>query len=304
MNQILSKLHTRRDFYLLVFFLFLIFLLLRYAAFPYFGWASGKPFSEFATDFLDKLVISLIVTVFIGSFVFMITPDSVLKSKVEEVAPREIGAYLEDALQSSNVWWYSGGCGRHFRTKTLPEMAKHARNRSLTREVTGMILDPSNASLCEQYANYRRGVKSGTNENTWTIKRVRQELIATIVKTSIVKKQEPLLRLRLCLLNSFSSVRFDLSSEYILLTKEDKSAPAIRLDAGTYFYQWYRDELVLAESQSRPAPVMPDIASVSLTTKSDVQSCLPLLGIESGYFNDSELGAIVASIQANKSPYE
>lgn len=303
MDQILSKLHRRRDFYLIIILLLAILISTRYGAMPALGLAQNPALGQIVADFLDKLTISLIVTVFVGSFVFMITPDVMLKAKVEEVEPREIGEFLKRALQKSNFWWYNGSCGRYFRAVTLPEMARQARKGSLTREVYGLIMDPSDEALCHHYANYRRGVRSADETNPWTVKRVRQELIATIMRTAIIKHEEPLLRIRLSLVNHFSSVRFDMSSEYILLTKEDKSAPAIRLDAGTYFYQWYRDEMILTETQSKHAPDCPKSTTTSEVTAADVKECLKHVHLAEHYFTDKELEQIVKAVKESRNPY-
>ena len=304
MDQILAKLHRRKEFYTVVALIAVILMILRYFVLPPFNPVLEMGWLEVIAEFSDKLLISLIVTVFVGSFVFWLTPEVMRNAKVEVIEPREISTLFNTALHTSNVWWYSGGCGRYFRAKTLPEMAKEARRNSLTREVNGLILDPRNESLCEEYASYRRGVRSATQENPWTVKRVRKELVATIIKTAIIQHEEPLLRIKLSLINHFSSIRFDMSSLYVVLTKEDKSAPAIRLDEGTYFYQWYRDEMVLAEKQASQPPGFAQRVSLDEVTATHISDYIPLLGLPSEYLNPQDLEDVLGLIRTTNHPYE
>lgn len=60
---------------------------------------------------------------------------------------------------------------------------------------------------------------------------------------------EPLLRIRLFFVDSFSAFRLDISDQYVIVTKEDKEASALKADAGTYFYDSYKDDVRLTERQ-------------------------------------------------------
>lgn len=251
MEEILSRSHYRRAFYVVILLIIGVSLLLRFALLPYFDESLAFSFPQFLAALTDTLVISLVITVAIGSFVFWLTPDIVKRSPIDVVEPKQIGPLLKSATSNTGSWIYKGACGRYTRASTLPRLADSARSAGIGRDISIYILNPGNETLCKQYATYRRSLKSAQLGKEWTLNSVREELLATAVSALRYSYTEPLLRIRLFFLDNFSAFRLDVSDLYVIVTKEDKQASALKADQGTYFYDSYKDDIRLAERQAK-----------------------------------------------------
>ena len=95
MNDILSKKHYRAIFYLVIGLVLLIAVILRFLVLPQYDTALTSSLPKFSAVLLDGLVVSLIVTVLIGSFVFWLTPEIMKKSVMDVISPKEIGPLLK-----------------------------------------------------------------------------------------------------------------------------------------------------------------------------------------------------------------
>ena len=237
MESILNKRHYRSVFYWLVALILLFSITLRFLVLPQFDTKLEASLLGFGAALLDGLVISLIVTVLIGSFVFWLTPEILKKSVMDVIEPKEIGPLLKKAATDTRTWTYKGACGR-------------AKHEGLGRDIRITILNPGNDLLCSEYATYRRSLKSAKNGHPWTEKKVKEEVVATIISALRFRHEEPLLRIELYLIDHFSAFRFDISDQYVIVTKEDKEASGLRADSGTYFYDSYKDDVRLSERQS------------------------------------------------------
>src|ERR1044072_9008747 len=98
LEQILNKRHYRRSFYIVFVLLLIVLALIRYFFLPVFDPTLSTNLPQAASRLADGIFVSLIVTVFIGSFIFWLTPDIMSIAKMEVVEPREIGPLLEQAM--------------------------------------------------------------------------------------------------------------------------------------------------------------------------------------------------------------
>ncbi|TEU30273.1 hypothetical protein [Alkanindiges illinoisensis] len=250
MNEILSKEHYRRTFFIIVGLLLILVILVRCFVTPYFG-ADALNFIQFTVKFLDSFVVSLIITVFIGGFVFWLTPSIVKRSAIEVIEPKRINPTLKSSVSNTRFWIYKGTCGRYTRATTIPKLAEAARIAGLGRDITICLLNPKNEKLCAEYATYRRSLKSAHANDPWTEKSVQEEILATAVTALKYQYSEPLLRIRVFFVDHFSAFRLDITEDFVVITKEDKEASALRADSGTYFYDSYKDDVRLTERQSK-----------------------------------------------------
>ena len=158
-----------------------------------------------------------------------------------------------------------------------------------------------NLSLCQQYAIYRRGLHSASVEReVWTHDRVRKEIYATLLSIFIKAYEYPLLRLQVTLLNSFSTFRLDLSSEYVIMTKEDPQAPGVKCDKGTYFYDAYMNDLALTAVQGRTIKM--SSAKLELDISS-VRARLSEMELVDAQIPDEILIEAIRSTESPRSPY-
>ncbi|HIC8861740.1 TPA: hypothetical protein ACW7Y0_002743 [Aeromonas hydrophila] len=282
MNEILNKKYSRKSFLFMVALIATVLILCRYIIFPCIDQSIKTGWLFFFTNITDGLLVSLLVSVFIGLFIFWITPDVLKEAKIEIKEPRELPELFESSFPSTDLWWYKGGCGRYFRTKTLPQMANWARKNSLSREIIAVILDPSDNEACESHSNYRRSTASSELEkNKWDVDQVRIELCTTIITSLVYQYEEPMLRINLYLCSYYSAFRIDLSKEYAIITKEDRKAPAIVCSQNTHFYKSYKEEILLTTKQSKQIPQIKTIDfNLDSIDKDHVSKILKEIGIE------------------------
>ncbi|UFH60468.1 hypothetical protein [Sulfurovum mangrovi] len=306
MQKILEKEHYKRPFFTTVILLLIVVILVRLFLLPLADPNLSLEWPKFIASLLDKFSTSLIVTIFIGIFIFWFTPKIVKKSKMEVLEPKEISKLLKNATQDSRSWIFKGATGRYTRSSTLPLMAEAARHESIGRDIRICLINPDNTKLCEEYATYRRSLKSASKSKPWDSKRVQNEVIATIVSALITQHDEPLLRITIHLIDTFSSFRLDISDFYVVITKEDKEATALRADIGTYFYDSYKDEVRLIERQSKKVTIDEEISSLDKVkfTENELKEYLQHINIlPSNDIENLDLKTISNLIKNPENPY-
>lgn len=304
MDEILSKKHYRQTFYIVLALVFLIALLLRFLLIPETEKLISISTQTALTSLLDNLVTSIIVTVFIGSFVFWLRPEIVKRSAIEIVEPKQIGHLLKEATLTSKFWIYKGACGRYTRATTFPKLAEAARNDGIGRDIAVYLLDPRDDELCSKYATYRKSLKSGKNGKPWSCKVVQEEIVSTAISAFKYQSTEPLLGIRLFFVKSFSAFRFDISESHVIVTKEEKEACALRADAGTYFYDSYKDDIRLIERQAEEFKCCGKIEfqdEVTADKLKEIIECSKLKDVTEKYNLDLEV--IRKAINAPSDPY-
>lgn len=250
MKKILGMKKYRNNFLLLITLLILLLILTRYII------SNDIEISKFlldtATAISDGLIVSLFTTVAIGLFIFWITPKIIKKSHMDIVYPKEINLLLRQAVNDTKLWIYKGATGRYTRNVTMPFMVKYAKNESLPRHIKICLLDPMNTNVCQQYSKYRRSLKSTEKKKElWQENKVIEQIVATAISAILLKINEPIIDIELYFTNYFSTFRFDISDKYIIITKEDPEATALRADSETYFYDSYKYDFKILEEQCR-----------------------------------------------------
>lgn len=306
MEEILKKHHYRRTFYIVIGLVLLFTLIIRIFVLPFFDVKLTISFTQVIIMILDGLFASLIVTIFIGMFIFWLTPEIVKKSMMEVIDPKEIFPLLKKATINSKTWIFKGAAGRYTRSVTIPSMAESARSQSIGRDIRLSLINPKNTNLCKEYAIYRKSLKSASSTDSWDYKKVRNEVVATIISALITKHDEPLLRIEIYLLEHFSAFRLDISDDYVVITKEDKEASALRADKGTYFYDSYIDEVRLHERQAKK--VIVDDSIECLQRESFDENALKKFIKDINLLDDNEintldLAKITTSIKNPVNPY-
>lgn len=303
MQEILSKRHYRRPFFTIVLVVLAFALLVRFLVLPQYDPSLSLSFSAFLASLLDNLVVSIFITVLIGSFIFWITPDIVKRSQLEILEPKRISPLLKEAAATSKFWIYKGACGRYTRAVTLPLLADAARAEGIGRDITVCILDPRNHRLCAAYATYRKSLRSRT-ETSWSQLVVQEEVLATAVLILKYQFSEPLLRINLFFVNSFSAFRLDISDRHVIVTKEDVGASALKADAGTYFYDSYKDDVRLTERLATQLPYSPDLEFASKFTESSlIETIKQSKLVDESTLQQLNISRLLEAVNTPVSPY-
>lgn len=303
MQEILSRRHYRRLFFAIVLLVLAFALLVRFLVLPQYDPSLSLSFSAFLASLLDNLVVSTFITVLIGGFIFWITPDIVKRSQLEIVEPKQISPLLKEAAATSKFWIFKGASGRYTRAVTLPVLAEAARVEGIGRDITVCILNPKNDRLCAAYATYRRSLRSGST-TSWSQQVVQEEVLATAVLILKYQFSEPLLRIHLFFIDSFSAFRLDISDRYVIITKEDLGASALRADAGTYFYDSYKDDVRLTERLAIPLPYSAELEFGEMFTESSLLETIRYANlVDQATLQQINISRLLEKVNTPVSPY-
>ncbi|WP_124627289.1 hypothetical protein [Burkholderia cepacia] len=243
MDKILAHKNLRFLFFAMFALLITCYMLFR-------TYVSNVPAGLAWSELLDKFVISLTTTVFLAIFLHFATPkDSPQKETVGSLSANEINDFLINASKISNSWYFKGSTASFVRTSVMPTFASRCATDRQKRYIEVLILNPDNTDICAAYARYKTDTSGTLNPTTWTTEDVRAQLLCTIYKS--IYFRSIWLTIDVVLLNGFSVLRTDMSDGAAILTKEDKSAPAIRFDRNSPFYNFYQSDIALCEVQGR-----------------------------------------------------
>jgi hypothetical protein len=303
LEQLLDRGRTRSIFLLAITVIVSILLVIRYFVLPHFDTSLTQGLFSASAKFLEDVSTTILVTVFVTTFIWWITPPRVRNPGVVIVEPRELRRHFAEALANSSDWRFVGGCGRYFRSAVLSEMKRRAREESISKTVSAIILNPENDVLCERHARYRSGTKRGQNEGNWTKVRVKQELLATIVVTKSTIHQEGLIDAQIFVSDHYSTFRVDLSQVCAIETREDATAPALRSDSGSYYFDALNDEYRIAKEQAKQViGGMQECAAVFDVPS--LKAAMTALNITTLGLTDPELEIVVSLVMNVSNPYE
>jgi hypothetical protein len=300
MDEILNSRLRRNQLLITVIPTAAVILLIRWLVLPAIDHSATPTVGEVIGSVMDLVFGILVASVVIALIVRWLVPPSAESRALEVLAPDEIGARLDAASTRTQEWWYRGHTGRHFRSVTLPRLAREARAGNYSINVTLQILDPGNKEVCEYYANYRQGLRSALDDAAWTAQRVRCELFATLLLSAAYAVEEPLLKVRLAVSHTMSVYRTDLSSTTVIVTKEDPREPALACALDSFFYRSFREDARLSLEQGRELPTIRGPKRAEFD-RPRVEKLLVGLGFEPPAMN--ELDNVIELARRAKNPY-
>ena len=255
-----------------------------------------------ASQIIDNVSTTIVVTILITAFLWWLTPPRARQAGVSLIEPRELAGYFNDGLATSNTWCFFGGCGRYFRSAVLNIMTQRARAESTSKSVIAIILNPENETLCERHARYRAGTRRGHTVGHWTSARVRQELIATIVTAKAMSFNQGLLDVEILVADHFSSFRVDISKSFAIQTREDPTAPALRSEEGSYYYNAQVNEFRLLREQASVVEGG-ELECANVRTVESLRKALTEMKLTSCQLSARELAEVVGIVQNPENPY-
>jgi hypothetical protein len=306
-TSLFEKSYIRRYFYIAMIALIVSLGSIRYLVLPALcrGECNGLTLSPtmLTASLIDNLLPALLASFGLSIFWFWLMPPVQKTAAIDPIEARLIGDVLENARSNTTHWNYKGGTGTYLRSVTLPGLAKYARQKKAPFEITIEILDPTNEKLCNLYAHYRESVAASNRQNQWTGKRTKLESYATILLACIYKAEEPLLNIRLGLSQTMTTFRYDIASDFLIITNEDPRAPALRINYNTFFYETYRDDIKRSLEQSKMV-LLENTTGIhkGQATIETVRNQFELLGINDPLSDDDISQIIEKSVHA-KNPY-
>lgn len=220
----------------------------------------------------------------------------------------EVGHALEEARRATDRWVFKGGTGTYLRAVTLPECVQAARRKKHTIHIQVEIIDPANEKLCEDYAQFRRSLsdKPDAIGELWTVDRTRKEAYATILAACWYWQRFSFLTIEVGLSSLMTTFRWDMTPQRLIITQEDPQFPAMMLEPGRYYYEFYSRELMASIRQSRQVPIG-QLSRAMLADEPTVDETRKLfdeLGLSiPRSFTDRDVAEIVSKALQAKNPY-
>ncbi|MGH2989726.1 MAG: hypothetical protein ACRDMA_07655 [Solirubrobacterales bacterium] len=164
-------------------------------------------------------------------------------------------------------------------------------------------MDPREENACRAYGEYRRGVRTG-REKDWSLAGVRRDLYATIVAAAVFNDEYPLLNVAVNLKKSTSILRVDSSDQGLVITREDPAEPGLVCEAGSYFFDAFRQNMVFERSQGVDLPLQRNGLTFEALDVPTVRALLRKLGFNTPEVSDdSAITAIVNEARTLVNPY-
>ncbi|WP_433324814.1 hypothetical protein [Spirillospora sp. CA-294931] len=228
---------------------------------------------------------------------------------VRVISGAQVGQVLAEARRDTDRWFFKGGTGTYIRAKTLPECVAAARRERRTLLFRLEIIDPTNVTVCEDYARHRRSVAEtpdATGE-PWTVDRTRKEAYATILAACWHKQRFGMLDIDIGLSQTMTTLRYDLSASRVVITRDDPRGEALVVDSGKFYYGWCSAELQTSLDQARRVPVeQARLAPLDdEPTVEEVRKLFDVTGLElaRGY-TDRDVIEIIRKALRARDPYE
>ena len=169
----------------------------------------------------------------------------------------EVGRVHTEAHRDTELWMFKGGTGTYLRAVTIKACVESARRAQRPVRMQVEIIDPTNEQLCHLYAQYRSSLAPGPDRTgeLWTLDRTRKESFATILAACWYRQRFTFLKIEVGLSKVMTTFRWDLSSQWVVITQEDPAAPALLFEKGKPHYRGYSRELVASFEQARAVDI-------------------------------------------------
>jgi hypothetical protein len=220
----------------------------------------------------------------------------------------EVGQALEEARRNTDRWAFKGGTGTFLRAVTLRECVHAARRKKHTLHMQVEIIDPANEKVCEDYAQFRRSLSDQPDSTgeIWTVERTRKESYATVLAACWYWQRFSFLTIEVGLSSVMTTFRMDMTPQRLIITQEDPQFPAMMLEPGRYYYEFYSRELMASLRQSRQVPInqldraaLSDEPTVDEARKLFAELDLPI----PRSFTDRDVADIIGRALQAKNPY-
>lgn len=297
----LSDKYRRRIFFGSSILAIFILLILRNFLIPY---LVGSPIPELPTviySIIDNLFTALVASVIVSLLVMWLIPPLGVTAETELIESFRIREELEEARHQTHEWWYKGAIGRHFRSVTLPYLARSSKDENITIKINVLLLNPNKGS--EYFNLHRTRLVSSEKNKYWTPDIFQKELIATILSIYSTKATYPSIEITLGFMEALSVFRVDMSPKMALLTTEGHQDPAIKCKAGSHLYKSLREDFSLNLQQAWVLPSNIKGIPAKEFDVAKVKNILGELGILEHQLTDSAINEIINLVRKSKDPY-
>ncbi|HET8641679.1 MAG TPA: hypothetical protein VFM37_07060, partial [Pseudonocardiaceae bacterium] len=220
----------------------------------------------------------------------------------------EVGQVHTEAHRDTEFWMFKGGTGTYLRAVTIKACVESARRAQRPVRMQVEIIDPTDEHLCNRYARYRSSLAPGPDRTgeTWTLDRTRKEAFATILAACWYWQRFTFLKIEVGLSQVMTTFRWDLSSQWVVITQEDPSAPAMLFEKGRPLYRSYSRELVASFEQARLVEIAraKDLQLSEEPSVEETRKLFELLALDlPSSFTDRDVVDLIRRAIRPKNPY-
>lgn len=248
----------------------------------------------------------------------LVTMDRVLKSTqqaldgmlaVRVATGNEVTDLLAKACADTDRWIFRGGTGTHTRVVTLPECLKKASVGRRELFVRLEILDPTDFDLCNRYVRLYQSLAEDRDDDVlgWTGKDTQLDSYATVLAGCWYKQTfEHLLNIEIALSSSLSTFRWDLSSQYLIITQRGPRFPAMIVERGRPYYDSWNIELRMHFGECRKVTMdrVFDVRLGEAPSPDDVRKLLRQVDVPlPDDYDDSDIEDIVRKARRDTNPF-
>jgi len=250
----------------------------------------------------DNVAAAIVVSAFVIFLVAVATPRLFIKEDIAVLSPWLIRSTLGAALGTTREYWFRGRSGRYFRHEVLPALDRASRNDNTSRQISVFLPNPSDEKTLEHYAKYRNSLGE-TSTTSITSASIRVEILATILSLIKYSKTNAFMEPRIVLCQGFTLFRTDLSDEYVILTREEKSWPAFISSRGTKFFDSIKEEMRQELDWGKRIEI-PDNIGATLHDKRTILEAIGMIKeLADIRLSDEEGEQIAMAIRSPKDPY-
>lgn len=229
-------------------------------------------------------------------------------SAVKLINGPEVGQVHTEAHRDTEFWMFKGGTGTYLRAVTIKACVESARRAQRPVRMQVEIIDPTDEHLCNRYARYRSSLAPGPDRTgeTWTLDRTRKEAFATILAACWYWQRFTFLKVEVGLSQVMTTFRWDLSSQWVVITQEDPSAPAMLFEKGRPLYRSYSRELVASFEQARLVEIAraKDLQLSEEPSVEETRKLFELLALDlPSSFTDRDVVDLIRRAIKPKNPY-
>jgi hypothetical protein len=164
-------------------------------------------------------------------------------------------------------------------------------------------MDPDNHDLCQTYADYRSGLRTG-KENQWSARSVKQDICASIVLAAMYSQREGQLDVSLFVKSSSPVFRIDASDKRVILTREDPNEPGLSCSAETHFFNSFLAQVNFDVKQSREVDLSGGPISDAAPTSDVIRQVLATASLSMPELSEADfIDGIVEIVDDPKNPY-
>jgi hypothetical protein len=252
---------------------------------------------------LSEATAAVLFSIIVVSFFLWITPRAMARAEIASVSPHEIREALTASFRGTTEYWFRGRSGRFLRSKVLPAISASASEELRAKTVYILVPDPRATEPLEEYARTRNSLGIPNDGGPWTAARIRNEIMSTILGAAKLSVENSLINIQIGLLPAFGTLRFDITTNAAVITREDPRWPALRCDSQSVFYNMFREELRTSLEQSTRIAIDNRALHGLVLSADTLCQYMKAVGIECGELTAEDRAKIIDGVNQPFDPY-